>query len=113
MENILIIVIAGLLLFIAIRVSDLHSLFTKKDKVKVSTEELVKTEEPTDDEDYISAKDYVLSTGKASCSSLQTAFRWGYNKAARILNELEQFKVVGPAEQGQRYRKILTKEDLE
>ncbi|MEZ0209292.1 MAG: DNA translocase FtsK [Candidatus Paceibacterota bacterium] len=35
--------------------------------------------EPEDDEDYMSAKDYVVSTGKASTSSLQTAFRWGYN----------------------------------
>jgi hypothetical protein len=33
------------------------------------------TEEPTDDEDYMSAIDYVISTGKASTSSLQTAFR--------------------------------------
>jgi len=33
------------------------------------------TEEPTDDEDYMSARDYVISTGKASTSSLQTAFR--------------------------------------
>jgi S-DNA-T family DNA segregation ATPase FtsK/SpoIIIE len=34
-------------------------------------------EEP-DDEDYTSAKDFVISTGKASTSSLQTAFRGGY-----------------------------------
>ena len=63
--------------------------------------------EPEDDEDYMSAKDYVISTGKASTSSLQTAFRWGYNKAARIINDLERFSIIGPARQGERYREIL------
>lgn len=64
--------------------------------------------EPEDDEDYMSAKDYVISTGKASTSSLQTAFRWGYNKAARIVNDLERYQVIGPSRQGERYREILT-----
>ena len=63
--------------------------------------------EPEDDEDYMSAKDYVISTGKASTSSLQTAFRWGYNKAARIMNDLEHFGIIGPARQGERHREIL------
>lgn len=63
--------------------------------------------EPEDDEDYMSAKDYVISTSKASTSSLQTAFRWGYNKAARIMNDLERFGIIGPARQGERYREIL------
>ncbi len=64
-------------------------------------------EEPENDDDYMSAKDFVISTGKASTSSLQTAFRWGYNKAARIINDLEHFEVIGPARQGERYREIL------
>ncbi len=65
-------------------------------------------QEPEDDDDYTSAKDFVISTGKASTSSLQTAFRWGYNKAARIINDLEHFQVIGPARQGERYREILS-----
>ena len=65
-------------------------------------------QEPEDDEDYLSAKDYVISTGKASTSSLQTAFRWGYNKGARIINDLERFGIIGPARQGERYREILS-----
>jgi S-DNA-T family DNA segregation ATPase FtsK/SpoIIIE len=64
-------------------------------------------EEPENDDDYMSAKDFVISTGKASTSSLQTAFRWGYNKAARIINDLEHFQIIGPARQGERYREIL------
>jgi S-DNA-T family DNA segregation ATPase FtsK/SpoIIIE len=72
-----------------------------------SGEESNTGEEPENDEDYMSAKDYVISTSKASTSSLQTAFRWGYNKAARIMNDLERFGVIGPARQGERYREIL------
>ncbi|MEN9881208.1 MAG: hypothetical protein RLZZ308_391 [Candidatus Parcubacteria bacterium] len=64
-------------------------------------------EEPVNDEDYMSAKDYVISTEKASTSSLQTAFRWGYNRAARIMNDLEKHGVIGQARQGERYREIL------
>ena len=75
-------------------------------------------EEPENDDDYMSAKDFVISTGKASTSSLQTAFRWGYNKAARIINDLEHFGVIGGARQGERYREILvggasTQNDME
>ena len=82
-------------------------------KVKVNTvsnsshEEGGAPGEEPDDEDYTSAKDFVISTGKASTSSLQTAFRWGYNKAARIINSLEHFSIIGPARQGERYREIL------
>lgn len=64
------------------------------------------TEEPTDDEDYMSARDYVISTGKASTSALQTAFRWGYNKSARIMNDLEMYGIIGPATSG-RHREVL------
>lgn len=64
------------------------------------------TEEPADDEDYMSARDYVISTGKASTSALQTAFRWGYNKSARIMNDLENYGIIGPATSG-RHREVL------
>jgi S-DNA-T family DNA segregation ATPase FtsK/SpoIIIE len=54
----------------------------------------------------MSAIDYVISTGKASTSSLQTAFRWGYNKAARIINDLESYGIISPAING-RNREVL------
>ena len=105
METILYFVIFGLLVFIVIRINDIHNLFIKKSKKP--DEPKLPDGEPVDDEDYTSAKDYVISTGKASTSSLQTAFRWGYNKAARITNELERCKVIGPATPGEIYREIL------
>ncbi len=60
-----------------------------------------------DNEDYMSAKDFVIYTGKASASTLQTAFRWGYNKSARIISDLESEGIIGPPRQGERYREIL------
>lgn len=60
-----------------------------------------------DDEDYLSAKDFVIATGKASTSSLQTAFRWGYNTAARIINDLESEGVIGPVRAEEKYREVL------
>ena len=69
-------------------------------------------EEPADDEDYLSAKDYVTSTGKASTSALQTAFRWGYNKSARIINDLEMYGIIGPATSG-RHREVFSAKNNE
>ncbi len=105
METTLYFVIFGLLVFIVIRINDINNIFTKK--TKKSDEVKLPDQEPEDDEDYASAKDFVIATGKASTSSLQTAFRWGYNKAARITNELERCNIIGPAKQGERYREIL------
>ncbi len=106
METILYFAIFGLLVFIVIRINDIHNLFTNK-KNKKPIVLSIPDGEPEDDEEYMSAKDYVISTGKASTSSLQTAFRWGYNKAARVTNDLERCKIIGPARQGERYREVL------
>lgn len=104
METILYFVIFGLLVFLVIRINDIHNLFSKKSKRL--NEVKLPDEEPEDrTEDYTSAKDFVIATGKASTSSLQTAFRWGYNKAARITNELERCNIIAPAKQGERYRR--------
>ena len=50
-----------------------------------------------EDEDLISkAIDLIKSTNKASTSFLQRNFQIGYNKAARIMEALEQRGVVSP-----------------
>lgn len=61
-------------------------------------------------DDYISAKEYVLSTGKASTTALQTAFRWGYTKAERILSLLEKDGVISAHIPGKQYREVLAKD---
>ncbi|MEY3470912.1 MAG: hypothetical protein RLZZ223_262 [Candidatus Parcubacteria bacterium] len=52
------------------------------------------------------AKDLVLETGKGSASLLQRRLKVGYARAARLLDELEEAGIVGPAE-GSKPRDVL------
>ena len=58
------------------------------------------------DELFDDAKNLVIEMQTASVSLLQRRFRIGYNRAARIVDELEAFGVVGPSE-GSKPRKVL------
>ncbi len=58
------------------------------------------------DEFFDEAVDLVVSKEKASVSMLQRQFRIGYNRAARLMDELEAAGVVGP-EDGSKPRKVL------
>ena len=58
------------------------------------------------DELFLSAAEYVISKDKASVSMLQRQFRIGYNRAARIVDEMEAAGFVGP-EDGSKPRKVL------
>jgi S-DNA-T family DNA segregation ATPase FtsK/SpoIIIE len=57
------------------------------------------------DEYFDEAVEIVTSTGKASASLLQRRLSVGYARAARILDELEQKGVIGPA-QGSKPREV-------
>lgn len=59
-----------------------------------------------DDPLYDKALDIVTRQGKASASYIQRRLKIGYNRAARLLEEMEQRGVVGPA-QGSKPRDIL------
>ncbi len=60
---------------------------------------------------YIEIKEYVVEVQKASTSLLQRRFGIGYNRAARMIDVLEQNGVIGPA-QGSKPRDVyLKKED--
>ena len=52
-------------------------------------------EEPEDD-DYMKAKEFVITSGRSSASQLQSRFGWGYPKANKLITLLERFGVVGP-----------------
>lgn len=55
----------------------------------------------------------VIETGNASASMIQRQFKLGYARSARVLDELEQAGIIGPAI-GIKPRKILfTKEQYE
>ena len=52
------------------------------------------------------AIDVVVSAGKASASYLQRRLKIGYNRAARIVEEMEERGIVGP-QNGSKPREIL------
>ena len=58
------------------------------------------------DELYEEAKETVIQVGKASTSYLQRKLRVGYARAARIMDELEENSVIGPAD-GSKAREVL------
>jgi S-DNA-T family DNA segregation ATPase FtsK/SpoIIIE len=49
----------------------------------------------------------VRSSQRASTSLLQRRLRIGYPRAARLIDELEQMGIVGPAQAGGREREVL------
>ena len=65
----------------------------------------------SDDEDEFLAEaiDLVVSQGQASVSMLQRRFRIGYNRAARIIDMMEERQIVGPQD-GSRPRQVLISE---
>lgn len=53
------------------------------------------------------AVDIVRREGKASISMLQRRLRVGYNRAARLIDTLEEQKIIGPQQSGSQVREIL------
>jgi S-DNA-T family DNA segregation ATPase FtsK/SpoIIIE len=62
--------------------------------------------EPGNDPLYERAMEIVMGQGKASASYLQRRLKVGYNRAARLVEEMEMRGIVGPA-QGSKPREIL------
>ena len=58
------------------------------------------------DELFDTAAEFVISKEKASASLLQRQFRIGYNRASRLIEDLESKGIVGP-EDGAKPRKVL------
>jgi len=73
-------------------------------------EEGKEEEEEIEDELYREAKRLVLATGRASTSYLQRRLAIGYNRAARIMEQLEREGIVGPA-RGSKPREVLIERD--
>ena len=59
-----------------------------------------------DDPLYEQALDVVMQSGKASASYIQRRLRIGYNRAARLVEEMEERGIVGPAN-GSKPREII------
>ena len=63
----------------------------------------------SDDELYNEIVDFVVKTGKASASLLQRKFKIGYNKAATMIDTLEENGIIGPATGNSKPREVLVK----
>lgn len=69
------------------------------DDSMVVTDNEIEQEEQAEEEDELfpEALDFVIDQQKASTSLIQRRFRIGYNRAARIIDDMEQRGFIGPA----------------
>ena len=66
------------------------------------------SQEEYEDPLYNEIVDYVIQTGKVSASLIQRKYRLGYNRAARIIDLLEERGIIGP-QNGSKPREVLIK----
>lgn len=66
------------------------------------------SEEEYEDPLYNEIVDYVIQAGKVSASLIQRKYRLGYNRAARIIDLLEERGIIGPPN-GSKPREVLIK----
>ncbi len=64
--------------------------------------------EEYDDPLYMEIVDFAVKTGKISASLIQRKYRLGYNRAARIVDLLEERGIIGP-QNGSKPREVLVK----
>ena len=61
---------------------------------------------------YNEVVEFAIETGKISASLIQRRFRFGYNRAARMIDLLEARGIVGP-QNGSKPREVLVKLEKE
>lgn len=69
-------------------------------------------DEEYDDPMYQEVVEFAVQTGKISASLIQRRFRFGYNRAARIVDLLEERGIIGP-QNGSKPREVLIKMDAQ
>lgn len=71
-----------------------------------------RSEEEYDDPLYNEIVDFAVATGKISASLIQRKYRLGYNRAARIIDLLEERGIIGPPN-GSKPREVLVRKEEE
>lgn len=84
--------------------------FTNKAEQSEVADETSKTVKSNVDELLRDAVELVVSSGKASASTLQRRYRIGFSRAGRLMDTMEQLKIVGP-QAGSKPREILVTPD--
>ena len=93
------------------QVAQYDARFENLDNIKGETtgvNEAVEKDEEYDDPLYDEIVEFVVKTGKASASLLQRRFKLGYNRAARVIDLLEERGIIGPMN-GSKPREVLVK----
>ena len=92
------------------RLLNLNTPAESESKIDANTDVKEEYEDPLYDE----IVEFVITSGKASASLLQRRFKLGYNRAARIVDLLEERGIIGP-QNGSKPREVLVKlqDDIE
>lgn len=80
---------------------------------RANTPDAEKGERDDGDELLPEAIELVVGAGQASVSMLQRRFRIGYNRAARIIDMMEERQIIGPSEGSKPRRVLISEEDLQ
>ncbi len=86
-------------------------LFEKEELIKMSQQSQVADDDQ--DELFLEACEFSIETNSASTSSLQRRFRIGYNRAARIIELMEQYGVISETNGTKPRNVLITKTELE
>lgn len=79
-----------------------------QNKESTNTDANTEVEDEYDDPLYNDIVEFVVKSGKASASLLQRRFKLGYNRAARVIDLLEERGIIGPMN-GSKPREVLVK----
>ena len=81
-----------------------------KTGISMSVDEAKNAPEEYEDPLYNEIVEYAINSGKISASLIQRKYRLGYNRAARIIDLLEERGIIGP-QNGSKPREVLVKLD--
>jgi len=87
-----------------------HEIIEKMNSITVAGLDGMRGDNSGYDDYFVQAGQFVIEKGKASTSMIQRVFKVGFNRAARIMDQLEEAGVVG-SEEGTKPRKVIMSEE--